>query len=321
MLPVISVVIPTYRRYEVLIDTIKYVLNQDYPRYEIIVVDQNRIWPEEIRPEISQLQSTAAVKWIHMEIPGVVAARNEAAQQSSGEILLFIDDDVEIRDPYFLLKHAINYRDPGIDAVTGRELGPDHPSISGLSINQPAQDTDPINTDRSWKQYANLKQVLEFSRSGACRTEVCTLSTCNCSIRKPVFLKTGGFDENFCGNSYGDDYDLALRMAESGIKIIYDPEPWLIHLKSPIGGLRLSDATNKFSEKEKAVSLLIFLLRHGAPGFYIDLLWNHIIRKTILLRRNIVEPWRQPKVWWGLLSGLPEAIKAVKQGPVSRFSN
>jgi glycosyltransferase involved in cell wall biosynthesis len=256
-----------------------------------------------------------------METPGVVAARNEGVKQSRGEIIIFIDDDVEIEDPYFLLKHAINYLDPDIDAVTGRELYPVHKSIYRLSVSKPEQHIDSKITDTSWKMHSGLKQVLGFARESEYRAEVCTLSTCNCSIRKAAFLRYGGFDENFRGNSYGDDYDLALRMAAGNARIIYDPEPWLIHLKSPIGGLRLSDQANVFSEREKAVCLFIFLFRHGARGYYLNLLWNHVIRKTVFLRRNVMEPWRQPKVWWGLLSAIPEAVKAVNHGPISRFAN
>jgi len=189
-----------------------------------------------------------------------------------------------------------------------------------LSTKKPDNYTSSISTDKSWKKYSNLKQVLGFMRSNDYRAEVCTLSTCNCSIRKSVFLQYGGFDENFKGNSYGDDYDLALRMVNGGAKIIYDPEPWLVHLKSPVGGLRLTDETNIFSEKEITICLFIFLFRHGAPGFYTYLLWNHVIRKTVLLRRNVIEPWRQPKVWWGLISAIPEAIKAVNRGPISRLT-
>ena len=320
-IPYISVVIPTYRRFEVLLDTINYVLNQEYQDYEIIVIDQNKIWPKDLQHKLTVIESDSHIKWIYMETPGVVAARNEGVKQSKGEILVFIDDDVEIKDPYFLLKHAINYLDTNIDAVTGRELDPNRQIISDLSISKPEQSTDNIKTDTSWKNYSNLKQILGFIRSNNYRAVVCTLSTCNCSIRRKTFIKYGGFDENFHGNSYGDDYDLALRMANGGTRIIYDPEPWLIHLKSPVGGLRLSDETNIFPEKEKAICLFIFLFRHGVPGFYFSILWNHVIRKTILLRRNVMEPWRQPKVWWGLLMAIPDAIKAVKRGPVSRLTH
>ena len=320
-LPVISVVIPTYRRFEVLIDTIRYVLAQDYQGFELIVVDQNKNWPEELHSELNEIKTNALVKWIHLDKPGVVAARNEGVKTSTGEILLFIDDDVEIKDRYFLLKHAINYRDTSIDAVTGRELYPMYTLRPALSTYKPENGIDTKTTDTSWKQYSNLKQIQGFSRSSEHRAEVCTLSTCNCSIRRTTFLKFGGFDENFRGNSYGDDYDIALRMAAGNARIIYDPEPWLIHLKSPIGGLRLSDQANVFSEREKAVCLFIFLFRHGARGYYLNLLWNHVIRKTVLLRRNVMEPWRQPKVWWGLLSAIPEAVKVVNHGPISRFTN
>ena len=38
--PLISVVIPTYRREKMLCDSIQDVLQQDYPNFEVLVVDQ-----------------------------------------------------------------------------------------------------------------------------------------------------------------------------------------------------------------------------------------------------------------------------------------
>ena len=39
-LPSISVVIPTYEREEPLVDTIADVIKQDYPKFEVLVIDQ-----------------------------------------------------------------------------------------------------------------------------------------------------------------------------------------------------------------------------------------------------------------------------------------
>ncbi len=40
-MPKISLIIPTYNRDRVLVETIKYAIKQDFEDYEIIIVDQN----------------------------------------------------------------------------------------------------------------------------------------------------------------------------------------------------------------------------------------------------------------------------------------
>jgi len=69
------------------------------------------------------LDSVAShIRYIHFEKPGVVAACNEGVRNASGEILLFIDDDISIPDNKLLERHVRNYEDPLIGGVAGKIL-------------------------------------------------------------------------------------------------------------------------------------------------------------------------------------------------------
>src|SRR5262249_45058279 len=105
---------------------------------------------------------------------------------------------------------------PAIDGVCGQELlGPDFA---------------PSAPDRS--QFSCLYEEAEFfDRFSSEARFVSHLSTCNCSVRKSSFDKVGGFDEIFTGNSYGDDTDLAMRLAQAGCRIYFDPQASVRHLK------------------------------------------------------------------------------------------
>ncbi len=164
-----------------------------------------------------------------------------------------------------------------------------------------------------------MLQALGFDRDSSRRVWVTTFCTCNGSIRRDAFLAVGGFDENFTGNSYGDDYDLAIRLDAAGYRIVFDPEAALVHLRVPVGGLRLSDSANSFNEFDRALSSWIFVLRHGR-GRMPSLLYRHLLRKTVLMKRNVVRPWRQPAVWAGLIRAYFEARRRVQAGPRSRFT-
>jgi GT2 family glycosyltransferase len=220
----------------------------------------------------------------------------------------------------FLARHLANYKDTALSAVVGRELRPDQARSSAIPIDtilpgEPAAEEAP-----HWSERPPVFQVLSFDRNTDRRTFVYTFCTCNSSIRRSEFLRVGGFDEHFSGNSYGDDYDLAIRLGAAGGKTVYDPLAVVIHLQVSAGGLRLKDAGNIFTEKDKALSACLFFLRHARRGCRWNLFYNHLLRKTVFLRKNVVECWRQPRVWGGLISAWKEAKRRSLEGPVSIFT-
>jgi glycosyltransferase involved in cell wall biosynthesis len=246
-------------------------------------------------------------------------ARNLAAAKSQGEILLFLDDDVVIPNRKFISRHVANYRDAKISSVTGRELHADQAETDAVPADgalpgRPSEEDTPL-----WSTKPAVFHALFFDRNSALRYEVATFCTCNGSIRRSEFLRVGGFDENFSGNSYGDDYDLAVRLSEAHGKLVYDPQAALIHLQAPLGGLRLKDPRNTFSEKDKALSACLFFLRHSRKGCRWHLLYHHLFRKTVLLRRNLTHFWSQPLIWCGITAAWLEARRRLRHGPISCF--
>jgi GT2 family glycosyltransferase len=310
--PLVSAIVPTFRRFRPVLDTVRALLDQHYTPLEIIVADQNGEWPADLVAERDALAADPRVDWLRIDPPGVVVARNRAVQRAAGEILLFVDDDVALPDADFITRHVRNYADPSIVAVAGCELRTGDP----LGALPPL---DEIGPSPEFAAGNPLEAVLTFNRSSHDRRTVCTFCTCNGSMRRDAFLAVGGFDENFAGNSYGDDYDLALRLADTNARIVYDPSARLIHLKAPIGGLRASDSGNPFGERDKVLSGALMFFRHGRAGFRWNLFYNYVLRRSILLRRNIERPWRQPAAWLGTIAALWDAARRVRRGPTSRL--
>lgn len=306
--PSISVVIATFRRFEPPLQTVADLLRQDYPHFEVVVADQNPSWPPELIGRLHAIQSDPRVRWLPIDAPGVVSARNRAAAVSTGDVLLFVDDDVSIPDRMFIRRHAQAHRDPTIAAVCGRELtaGQIDPRTETPLVAAQTESTTPAGA-------TTLSRLLRFDRSQPCRAEVAVFSTCNGSITRRAFDRVGGFDEAFRGASYGDDADLVLRLAALGERIVYEPNAWLVHLMDRRGGLRLSDASNPFSAYDRCVSGLIFTFRHAGPGEFWPLLYGWVLRRSIFLRLNMVQPWRQPAVIWGLLRAGIDAWRTVRR--------
>ena len=316
-MPLVSVVVPTFRRWTHLLSTIEDLLRQDYPAFEVIIVDQNSEWPTELINARKVIEADPRIRWLTLDKPGVVRARNFGVNASNGSILLFTDDDVRIPSRHFIAKHAANYDDEGISSVTGREIPVARAQSAGLANRETLSPVPSGECTPRWNEQPAILQALHFSRDSAQRYEVATFCTCNGSILRSEFYRIGGFDENFSGNSYGDDFDLAVRLSESGGRLIYDPQAALIHLQAPAGGLRLKDRQNTFSERDKAISTCLFVMRHSRKGCRWHLFYNHLLRKTILLKRNVICFWQQPIVWWGVASAWNEARRRLREGPRS----
>lgn len=97
--PLVSVIIPTYKRSETLPRAIDSVLNQTYKNLEIIVVDDNnpndnyRKKTEQIMVNYQKLNNIHYIK--HLENKNGAAARNTGISISKGKYIAFLDDDDE----------------------------------------------------------------------------------------------------------------------------------------------------------------------------------------------------------------------------------
>ena len=310
--PRLSVVVPTLRRFRPCLDTVTDLLAQDHGSFEVIVVDQNAGWPDDLSAERDALRSDPRVRWLEVAPRGVVAARHDAVEAAAGQILLFVDDDVSIPPRSFLTRHERLYDDPEVAAVAGRELS------TAAALPDPDETVGDVPPD-DWTGRPPVDQAFTFSRASRRPAWVCTFSTCNGSVRRSAFLSVGGFDEQFTGASYGDDYDFAIRLSDEGGRILYHPDPWLVHLRAPMGGLRFTDSTNQSSGRDRALAPLLFALRHGRRGSLRWTWYDGLLRKTVLLRDNVVNPWKQPAVLAGLFKALRPAWAAARSGAASRF--
>jgi glycosyltransferase involved in cell wall biosynthesis len=92
--PLVSTVIPTYRRAEMVSRAVQTVLAQDYPHVEVIVVDDNREPCEQARVREALATFGARVTVVPNErAKGACGARNTGILHARGELIAFLDDD------------------------------------------------------------------------------------------------------------------------------------------------------------------------------------------------------------------------------------
>ncbi len=95
----VSCIIPTYKRCELLGRAIESILQQSYEHYEILVVDDNvpgSKESEEVKKALQKYENNKKVRYVSQSkhINGAVA-RNVGIHSSNGEFIAFLDDDDE----------------------------------------------------------------------------------------------------------------------------------------------------------------------------------------------------------------------------------
>ena len=221
-LPFCSLVIPTWQRAGLLHATLKSILQQSYPNFEVIVVSDGE--DDATRALPAQLQSETRIRWFfHAQNRGQGAARNTGAREASGEFLLFLDDDT-LAEPYLICRHIERHLAVNADrllAVVGR---------IAEARNAPL----PLHTDQ--KLQVLWEQALETYATQLTTTGVDSVSDAfestvafglNCSIRRAVFLTGGGFNEAL--RVTDEDLELGLRLYRSGVETVYEPAAVVIH--------------------------------------------------------------------------------------------
>ncbi|CBN56465.1 MULTISPECIES: hormogonium polysaccharide biosynthesis glycosyltransferase HpsN [Kamptonema] len=225
----ISVVIPTYNREVHLRDTLADVVKQNYPHFEVLVVDQTRSHEDETQSYLKELVDTGKIRWFRVNWASLPGARNYAVERAFGNIILFIDDDVQLPDS-FLENHARNYLEkPQIGAVAGRVFDRMKLDDSGGDLRIEYLPTEAMDAGIGW-YHIDLVHTVKPQ-------QVLSARGCNMSFRREIFIEHGlRFDERFMGSAVREESDFCLRLQAIGYQIWYEPEAYLIHLGEETGG-------------------------------------------------------------------------------------
>ena len=224
----LSLIIPTYGRETVLCETIASVLQQDYPYYEVLVIDQTPTHTPETQAYLEALTVAQKIRWFRVSWASLPGARNYGVRRALGEIILFLDDDVLLPEG-FLEAHAQNYENPQIGAVAGRvfdrlKLAD---AIPGLQIEYLPPEA--MDAGIAW-YHLDLVHTVKPQ-------QVITARGCNMSFRRSLFHDHGiWFDERFRGSAVREESDFCLHIRQTGLKIWYDPAAHLVHLGEETGG-------------------------------------------------------------------------------------
>jgi len=93
-IPLVSLVVPTYNRSELLSATLDSICNQSYPNWECLVVDDGSS-DDSLAVLVEYAAKDGRIRFWSRQSPvkGAPACRNEGANAAKGELILFLDSD------------------------------------------------------------------------------------------------------------------------------------------------------------------------------------------------------------------------------------
>ena len=285
----VSVIIPTKNRANDLALTIRSLLRQTLLPGEVIIVDQS---PDELSKKAVESEFAAAVRrqtppvelryLIDTHISGAADARNRAMDMASGEVWVFLDDDVRLEENFLEEMLAAYARHPEVAGVSGiiTNYVP-HPLIprlwSWVFVRGPFHDDrQPIYLKAERLRAADVIPVSRFTGAAM-------------SFRASS-LQNLRFDPKLTGGSLAEDVDLCMRLRPA--KLVLAPRARVAHERSATG------RAHEHWLRAHAQSANYLYARHLRHDFNarLALAWMSagysLALAAACVRRRSLEPWR-----------------------------
>jgi glycosyltransferase involved in cell wall biosynthesis len=203
--PQLSVVIPTYQRRSSVLRALRSLTTQTLPpaAYEVVTVIDGST--DGTADAVRRLETPYPLVAVEQENRGRAAARNAGIRTARGEVVVFLDDDMEA-DPSLLESHWCAHVDAARRVVLGAV-----PIV--LEAGAP-----PLVDYRARRFQSRLATLA----SPGYRLSYADIYSGNASARRSLLVEAGLFDETF--DVYGhEDYELALRLEKADAEFVFSP--------------------------------------------------------------------------------------------------
>ncbi|EKD25957.1 MAG: glycosyl transferase, family 2 [uncultured bacterium] len=268
----LSIIIPTANDLIRLSLTLSSICFQsiDLKLIEVIVINK----PSDKTPHelISLFKNILDIRLFTQKNTSRSEARNIGLLESTGEIILFIDDDL-ILTPDFI-NHHLKHHNQALEVVVIGEVK--NLYFSDLKIHFKSILDDPFDNDwyfskLNWIEnksrphpYFSLTRI-PFINTAINKIPWIGFGTNNSSVKKEHLLKINCFEETYKGWGF-DNIETGLRLYQNGLKYIYEPSAINYHLSH---ARNKEEHINEFQENFN-------LFKKRNQGNHIDYYWEFI---------------------------------------------
>ena len=201
-----SIIIPTFKRADEVIECLESLTHQSFKDFEIILADGTP--GESLEKYVKEYYTKLDLHFLYEEYLGVSEARNLGATKAKGEYFIFLDSDC-IFPPDYLAKVDAALKSNDLDAYGGPDAA--HASFTVLQKAISYTMTSILTTGGIRGQ---KKHVGQFHPRGF-----------NMGISRKAFEQVGGYSTFKCG----EDIELSIRVIKAGFKVDLIPEAFVYH--------------------------------------------------------------------------------------------
>jgi O-antigen biosynthesis protein len=225
---------------------------------EIIVVDD-----ASHDPEIERLARVRGIRLVVNETNlGFLRSCNAAARLARGEFVFFLNNDTQVLPGWLDPMVALMRARPDAGAVGCKLLFPDgRLQEAGAIVWDNATGLTYGRGDDPEKSAYNYVREVDYVSGAALLA------------RAELFARLGGFDEMFAP-AYCEDSDLAFRIREAGLKVLYQPRSRIVHFEGVTNGTDLTRGIKRFNEVNQPKLLAkwsrVLMAEHYPPDMHVS---------------------------------------------------
>jgi glycosyltransferase involved in cell wall biosynthesis/GT2 family glycosyltransferase len=260
----LDVIICSYNRFDELMLSLPSLLTEARATHQsgvacrLTVVYQNEGLPEQVYSARPDFRDDPQLAFVHSSPPSLTRARNTGLGATTGDLVLFVDDDVVLEPGFFRAHVAAADAHPEAVGVVGRIRSRiDRQRTTNLRAVGHIRASGHIDTN--FDSVADRSTLVPMTPMGT-----------NMSYRRTAMTSAFGarwFDERFEGSAFREESTLAVQIFRSGLHFVYCPDAVLYHFESVAGGCENRNARRNLRQLVRHYTLdYLFLNRLYEPS-------------------------------------------------------
>jgi glycosyltransferase involved in cell wall biosynthesis len=208
--PQASIVVCTRNRGENIQSTLRSLLANSDPAFELIVIDQST--DDTTAQAVAAFGGDGRLRYLRSSTQGLSVARNLGLMEAQGELVLMTDDDCEVPADWIAQMVAIFTQHPQVACVFCDVLAGPFDASAGFV---------PYSIHKRESLVAQIEEYEPGAGIGA-----------GMALRRSAALDIGGFDEQLGAGrelASGEEVDLVLRLLLKGYQIYHTKATSVVH--------------------------------------------------------------------------------------------